>query len=131
MWIPYPIIRISQLVIYITSNLRNKQMRTEIKCEELNNRVRTLDERSSFEFREIKHRYTVWCMTEAGPFRSHLKNIGLTDSNECRLCKTEKETAHHLIFHCTSRPNRPQNTQNCEQYEHESIKLINELKKTI
>ena len=70
-------------------------------------------------------------MTEAGPFRNHLRMIGVDESNECRLCRCEVETAHHLIFECTGRPNRPVNLLNCKQYEIESSNLIKELSRLV
>ena len=35
------------------------------------------------------------------PTKSSLFRAGITESDTCTLCKTEKQTTSHLLFHCT------------------------------
>ena len=35
------------------------------------------------------------------PTNSSLFRAGITESDTCTLCKTEKQTINHLLFHCT------------------------------
>ena len=35
------------------------------------------------------------------PTKSSLLRAGITESDTCTLCKTEKQTINHLLFHCT------------------------------
>ena len=35
------------------------------------------------------------------PANSSLFRAGITESDTCALCKTEKQTINHLLFHCT------------------------------
>ena len=35
------------------------------------------------------------------PTNSSLFRAGITERDTCTLCKTEKQTANHLLFHCT------------------------------
>lgn len=63
---------------------------------------------SEFEYEHIrqeidmcKHRYTIWCLTNTGPFRAFLNKIFSDRFNRyCRYCGINSETSHHLLYDC-------------------------------
>ena len=48
----------------------------------------------------ITHRYTIWCISNTGPFRAFLHKIGLADEPSCRYCGHDSETSYHLVNEC-------------------------------
>jgi len=40
--------------------------------------------------------------TGHGNFKKHLKTIGISEDDQCRLCNVDKETAEHLLGECDS-----------------------------
>ena len=42
----------------------------------------------------------VYILTGHGPFRSHLKRIGVEEADECRLCSAGRETVEHFQAGC-------------------------------
>lgn len=45
-------------------------------------------------------RYTLWCMTEIGPFKSTLLKMNLVSNDLCRYCCSDIENIEHLYFYC-------------------------------
>ena len=54
------------------------------------------------EIESSRHRYTLWCLTETGPFANYLNVIfpNHCHSKICRYCQEHNETAEHLLFDC-------------------------------
>ena len=48
----------------------------------------------------ITHRFTIWCLTDTGPFRAFLYKIGKAENPNCRYCATDNETPTHLLLTC-------------------------------
>jgi hypothetical protein len=54
----------------------------------------------NFNIEECRHRYTLWCLTGTGPFKSFLFKINRALDDNCRYCYYEIETAQHLLYEC-------------------------------
>jgi hypothetical protein len=49
---------------------------------------------------DSKSRYTLWCLTDTGPFRSTLYKMKLVDSDCCRYCHYSIENFSHVMNDC-------------------------------
>ena len=47
-----------------------------------------------------RRKETLWCVTQHGPFRAHLRRIGVDEDDQCRFCAGEAETVEHLVNVC-------------------------------
>ena len=48
----------------------------------------------------LTHRYSLWCLTGAGPFREFLHKLKLVENPACRYCGFPSETSSHLLNYC-------------------------------
>lgn len=116
-------------------NLANSQPKNARKDFKMKSREEIIKNRRKFieldyiNFNQIKNKETIWCLTEAGPFRNFLLKINapFITENTCRFCYLEIETAEHLLFYCNNLKHN--NFNNCSELENEIKILFKELER--
>ena len=96
---------VSELHIFVQSLQLPRESRREFKLVNrqgtLNNllvtSVLTIDPTV---IETLTHRYSLWCLTGAGPFREFLHKLKLVENPACRYCGFPSETSSHLLNYC-------------------------------
>ena len=88
----------------IQNGLRNldkggrNAVKREMRKDTLNEMNKIFNFNDEFDTLEITSKQTVWCLTEAGPFKNYLNKYEIVDDKFCRFCRTSPESAEHLLF---------------------------------
>lgn len=56
---------------------------------------------SATDLQKCPAKYSIWCISGNGPFKSHLCKLGIVDNDWCRYCKMVPETPIHLLYECS------------------------------
>jgi hypothetical protein len=70
----------------------------------------------------IKHRFSLWCLSGTGPFKSFLHKIGRSLDNYCRFCHCENETSSYSLLFCNRYLDK-----NFDTFEKKCIYIVNDL----
>ena len=105
------------------------ETREKMRRDRLNEREQLLSLGPNFKLSDIRRRWTVWALTEAGPFRSYLHKYHLAEESECRFCHESEETAQHLLV-CDHFDFNITSDSETEEFETCIAIIINELNRS-
>ena len=93
---------VDEIRILEEANNLPKEARKDYKNE---NRAICLSRIDNCDFRDIAtgrltHRFTLWCLTDTGPFKEFLCKINKASDPFCRYCNSAFENPSHILYDC-------------------------------
>jgi hypothetical protein len=126
---------IDELKLLDKSYVLDKKDRKSFKIKErenmLNDNLTIVSTETKNTVQNSKSRFTLFVITDTGPFKSTLYKMKIVKDEKCRYCDNDRENSNHLFYDCNKfkTSNTTDNQLTPESFEARCIKIVKQLHK--